>query len=70
MHRAIAALELPSHFEVIVVPSGKPQTKPRALNYAVLWRKCHKDLRLNRQIHDFHLQFEVRGATNTPYPQY
>ena len=35
MHRAIAALELPSHFEVIVVPSGKPQTKPRALNYAL-----------------------------------
>jgi glycosyltransferase XagB len=35
MHRAIAALALPSHFEVIVVPSGKPQTKPRALNYAL-----------------------------------
>ncbi len=35
MHRAVAALELPSHFEVIVVPSGKPQTKPRALNYAL-----------------------------------
>ena len=35
MHRAIAALELPNHFEVIVVPSGKPQTKPRALNYAL-----------------------------------
>jgi glycosyltransferase XagB len=35
MHRAIAAFELPSHFEVIVVPSGKPQTKPRALNYAL-----------------------------------
>ena len=35
MHRAIAALELPNHFEVIVVPSGNPQTKPRALNYAL-----------------------------------
>ena len=35
MHRAIARMELPSHFEVIVVPAGKPQTKPRALNYAL-----------------------------------
>ncbi len=35
MHRAIASLDLPAYFEVIVVPSGKPQTKPRALNYAL-----------------------------------
>ena len=35
MHRAIAAMELPSHFDVIVVPAGKPQTKPKALNYAL-----------------------------------
>jgi cellulose synthase/poly-beta-1,6-N-acetylglucosamine synthase-like glycosyltransferase len=35
MHRVVAALDLPSHFEVIVVPSGKPQTKPRALNYGL-----------------------------------
>ncbi|MFO0990592.1 MAG: glycosyltransferase [Hyphomicrobiales bacterium] len=26
---------LPPHFEVIVVPAGKPQTKPKALNYAL-----------------------------------
>ena len=26
---------LPSHFEIIVVPRGSPQTKPRALNYAL-----------------------------------
>lgn len=35
MHRAVAGLALPPHFEVIVVPGGKPQTKPRALNYAL-----------------------------------
>ena len=34
MQRAIAAMSLAPHFEVIIVPSGKPQTKPRALNYA------------------------------------
>jgi len=27
--------ELPAHFEVIVVPRCKPQTKPKALNYAL-----------------------------------
>ncbi len=35
MRQAIADFRLPSHFEVIVVPRGKPQTKPRALNYAL-----------------------------------
>jgi len=35
MHRKIAGLDLPSHFDVIVVPAGKPQTKPKALNYAL-----------------------------------
>jgi glycosyltransferase XagB len=35
MHVAIGALQLPEHFDVIIVPAGKPQTKPRALNYAV-----------------------------------
>ncbi len=35
MHRAVHALALPSHFDVLVVPAGKPQTKPRALNYAL-----------------------------------
>ncbi len=35
MHRAVAAIALPSQFDVIVVPAGKPQTKPRALNYAL-----------------------------------
>ena len=35
MHRIVARMELPSYFEVIVVPAGKPQTKPRALNYAL-----------------------------------
>jgi len=35
MQAALAALPLPEHVEVIVVPAGKPQTKPRALNYAL-----------------------------------
>lgn len=35
MQRAVAALSLPECFDVIVVPAGKPQTKPRALNYAL-----------------------------------
>ncbi len=32
---AVADIVLPQHFEVIVVPAGLPQTKPRALNYAL-----------------------------------
>jgi glycosyltransferase XagB len=35
MHAAIKAMDLPSYYDVIIVPRGKPQTKPRALNYAV-----------------------------------
>jgi glycosyltransferase XagB len=35
MRRALAGVDLPAYFEIIVVPSGKPQTKPRALNYAL-----------------------------------
>jgi glycosyltransferase XagB len=35
MHRAVAGFALPGHFEVVVVPAGKPQTKPRALNYGL-----------------------------------
>jgi glycosyltransferase XagB len=35
MHRAVAALGIPDHFDLIIVPVGKPQTKPRALNYAL-----------------------------------
>lgn len=35
MHRALAQFTLPQYFEIIVVPGGKPQTKPRALNYAL-----------------------------------
>lgn len=35
MRRTIQKYDLPSHFEVIVVPQGSPQTKPRALNYAL-----------------------------------
>ncbi len=35
LRRAVSALDLPSHMEVIVVPPAKPQTKPKALNYAL-----------------------------------
>ncbi len=35
MRRALRKRDLPPHFEVIVVPQGSPQTKPRALNYAL-----------------------------------
>lgn len=32
---AVRAFDLPGCFEVIIVPPGAPQTKPRALNYAL-----------------------------------
>jgi glycosyltransferase XagB len=35
MLRAVAEFELPRHFDVVIVPAGKPQTKPRALSYAL-----------------------------------
>ena len=35
MRRLMAGMRLPPHFEVIVVPSCRPQTKPKALNYAL-----------------------------------
>ncbi|MFT3989194.1 glycosyltransferase family 2 protein [Aestuariivirga sp.] len=35
MRRLFARLELPPQFEVIIVPAGTLQTKPRALNYAL-----------------------------------
>ena len=35
MHQAIANIDLPDYFDIIIVPAGKPQTKPRALNYAM-----------------------------------
>jgi glycosyltransferase XagB len=35
MREAVASIDLPPHFDVVIVPRGKPQTKPRALNYAM-----------------------------------
>lgn len=35
MHQALAALDLPGCFDILVVPQGHPQTKPRALNYGL-----------------------------------
>ncbi|MDP8995431.1 MAG: glycosyltransferase [Pseudomonadota bacterium] len=35
MRRATAQQLLPKHFQVLVVPAGRIQTKPRALNYAL-----------------------------------
>ena len=35
MRQTLADIDLPAWFEVLVVPPGKPQTKPRALNFAL-----------------------------------
>lgn len=35
MRRAVLDLALPATFDVLVVPAGKPRTKPRALNYGL-----------------------------------
>jgi glycosyltransferase XagB len=37
--RALKQLALPSHFDVIVVPAGLPRTKPRALNFGLLFAR-------------------------------
>lgn len=42
MRAAVAKLPLPPQFETIVVPAGRPQTKPRALNYALAF--CRGEL--------------------------
>jgi cellulose synthase/poly-beta-1,6-N-acetylglucosamine synthase-like glycosyltransferase len=42
LRRALEKFDLPQHIEVIVVPQGSPQTKPRALNYALQF--CHGSL--------------------------
>jgi glycosyltransferase XagB len=39
MHQALQAFDVPNHFDVLIVPAGKPQTKPRALNYALLFAR-------------------------------
>jgi cellulose synthase/poly-beta-1,6-N-acetylglucosamine synthase-like glycosyltransferase len=39
MQQALAGTVLPEHFDVIVVPCGLPQTKPRALNYALCFAR-------------------------------
>lgn len=33
---ALEAASLPAHMQVVVVPDGRPRTKPRALNYALM----------------------------------
>lgn len=42
MRREVSRMALDDRFEVIVVPAGSPQTKPRALNYALPF--CRGDL--------------------------
>src|SRR6266567_9548019 len=37
--KAIRALPLPPHFKILVVPDGKPRTKPRACNYGLMHAK-------------------------------
>jgi cellulose synthase/poly-beta-1,6-N-acetylglucosamine synthase-like glycosyltransferase len=41
MRQALSGFSLDRRFDVIVVPSGQPQTKPRALNYALTF--CRGD---------------------------
>jgi cellulose synthase/poly-beta-1,6-N-acetylglucosamine synthase-like glycosyltransferase len=36
---AIRALSLPPHFKIVIVPDGKPRTKPRACNYGLMFAK-------------------------------
>src|SRR5947209_9388248 len=36
---AIRALSLPPYFKILVVPEGKPRTKPRACNYGLMHAK-------------------------------
>jgi len=42
LRRELEKFDLPPHIETIVVPQGSPQTKPRALNYALQF--CHGSL--------------------------
>jgi cellulose synthase/poly-beta-1,6-N-acetylglucosamine synthase-like glycosyltransferase len=39
MQAALAGYRLPARFEVLTVPAGSPQTKPRALNYGLLFAR-------------------------------
>jgi glycosyltransferase XagB len=36
---AISAITLPAHIRIVIVPTGTPQTKPRALNYALTFAR-------------------------------
>ena len=47
----IAELRLPARYEVVVAPSGKPQTKPRALNIALSCARGRIGRRLRRRRH-------------------
>lgn len=38
---ALKRMHLPEHFEVLVVPAGRPRTKPRACNYGLMWARGH-----------------------------
>jgi glycosyltransferase XagB len=39
MRRALMRHSLPTHVQVLIVPDGKPRTKPRALNYGLLFAR-------------------------------
>ncbi len=39
MRRAVAKLHLPDHYQVLTVPEGLPRTKPKALNYALVFAR-------------------------------
>ena len=68
LRRALEKFDLPSHIETIVVPQGSPQTKPRALNYALQF--CHgslltiydaEDVPEPNQLREVAREFSARG---------
>jgi len=62
-HETIAAahaMKLPPCFEVIIVPAGAPQTKPRALNYALQFARG--DLLVIYDAEDRPDRFQLRKA--------
>ena len=73
LRRALEKFDLPPHIEVIVVPQGSPQTKPRALNYALQF--CHgslltiydaEDVPEPNQLRDVAREFLRRGRKRWP----
>jgi glycosyltransferase XagB len=68
LQRAVAKIALPPGFEIIIVPAGKPQTKPRALAYALKFARGElltiydaEDIPEPQQLRKAALKFAVGG---------